>query len=134
MSHAGKTQPHRDQKHREAATLIPNWTLRIQPQMLILLFFFSKTYRLIFAECFSSFLFFVFFNILTAYKVMQRKQCRQEIPREETQHFVLEPIPGRGRERKRKRKDWERRRGGRVEEQADRQAQKSTCQPKSSMK
>jgi hypothetical protein len=27
----------------------------------------------------SVFLLFIFFNILTAYKVMQRKQCRQQI-------------------------------------------------------
>lgn len=54
---------------------------------------------------------FVFFNILTAYKVMQRKQCRQAIPVDETQHSKSEPR--RGRERKRKRKGGrERREGG----------------------
>lgn len=70
----------------------------------------SKTCRLIFAECFLLFFCF-FFNILTVYKVMQRKQCRQAIPVDETQHSRSEPR--RGRERKRKRKGGrEKREGG----------------------
>lgn len=40
--------------------------------------FFVQNMETGFAECF--FFFSGFFNILTAYKVMQRKQCRQQIP------------------------------------------------------
>ena len=69
----------------------------------VIIFCPKKNVSFDFVECFSPFFVFcLFFNILTAYKVMQRKQCRQEIPVNEIQHSIQEPNPGRGREEKEK--------------------------------
>lgn len=80
-SHTETKSTERQQRNSKLDT--ENITLNV-------IIFFVQNVSFDFAECFSSFLSLLFFflNILTAYKVMQRKRCRQGIPVDETQHSI----------------------------------------------